>query len=77
MERYGWQGSDPRCGTPENELDGCKIYISVRLAMESDHDLTIFEMDGQNFVADGLFGVHVDDIMACGEGVFGPEPWVS
>jgi len=23
--------------------------------------------------SNGLFGIHVDDIMACGEGVYGPE----
>ena len=55
----------------KHELDGC-IYISVRLATESDHDFAIFEMDGQSYVVDGLFGIQVDDIMACGEGVYGP-----
>lgn len=56
----------------KHELDGC-IYISVRLATESDHDFAIFEMDGQSYVVDGLSGIHVGDIMACGEGVYGPE----
>jgi hypothetical protein len=56
----------------KHELDGC-IYISVRLAMESDHDFTISEMNGQNYAVDGLFGIHVGDIMACGEGVYDIE----
>ena len=34
----------------KHELDGC-IYISVRLATESDHDFAIFEMDGQSYMS--------------------------
>ena len=38
----------------KHELDGC-IYISVRLATESDHDFTIFEMDGQSYAVKWTF----------------------
>eukprot|EP00435_Cladocopium_sp_Y103_P051542 s447_g16.t1 len=56
----------------KHELDGC-IYISVRLATEKDHEFIVFEMDGQSWVVHGLFVIHVDDIMACGENVTGPD----
>ena len=55
-------------GLLKHELDGC-IYISVRLATAEDHKFKVFEMDGYDYVVDGLFGLHVDDIMACGEWV--------
>ena len=41
-------------------------------ALVQDVALLKHEMDGQSYVVDGLFGIHVDDIMACGEGVYGP-----
>ena len=42
-------------GLLKHELDGC-IYISVRLATAEDHRFRIFEMDGLEYVVDGLFG---------------------
>ena len=55
-------------GLLKHELDGC-IYVSVRLPTAEDHKFKVFEMDGCDYVVDGLFGLHVDDIMACGEWV--------
>ena len=59
-------------GLLKHELDGC-IYISVRLATKEDDQFTVFDMNGQSYVVDGLFGLHVDDIMACGEWVTSAE----
>ena len=47
-------------GLLKHELDGC-IYI-LRLVMKEDDQFTVFDMNGQSYVVDGLFGLHVDDV---------------
>ena len=52
----------------KHELDGC-IYMSVRLAVDGDPPFEVFEHEGNNYVVDGVFCIHVDDILTAGEGV--------
>ena len=47
-------------GLLKHELDGC-IYI-LRLVMKEDDQFPVFDMNGQSYVVDGLFGLHVDDV---------------
>jgi hypothetical protein len=30
-------------------------------------------MDGQNYIVDEFLGIHVDDIMTCNKGIYGPK----
>eukprot|EP00435_Cladocopium_sp_Y103_P013907 s4786_g3.t1 len=55
-------------GTWKHHLDGC-LYMSVRAAHEGDAAFEIFEHEGNQLVVDGVFCLHVDDIMSAGEGV--------
>eukprot|EP00435_Cladocopium_sp_Y103_P013878 s2359_g3.t1 len=55
-------------GTWKHQLDGC-LYMSVRPAHEGDPPFEIFEHEGNQLVVDGVFCLHVDDIMSAGEGV--------
>ena len=56
----------------KHDLDGC-LYMSTRLAAQGDPPFEIFEYEGNKLVVDGVFCLHVDNIMAAGEGVFKKE----
>ena len=43
--------------------------MSVRLAVDGDPPFEVFEHEGNNYVVDGVFCIHVDDILTAGEGV--------
>ena len=55
-------------GLWKHRLDGC-IYLSTRLATKEDAEFEVFEHNGVMMIVDGVFGLHVDDILAAGEGV--------
>ena len=55
-------------GLWKHRLDGC-IYLSTRVATKEDAEFEVFEHNGEMLVVDGVFGLHVDDILAAGEGV--------
>ena len=59
-------------GMMKHQLDGC-IYMSVRAATTEDEEYMVSEVNGQRVVLDGLMGLHVDDIVVAGEGVYNPE----
>ena len=59
-------------GMMKHQLDGC-IYMSVRAATTEDEEYLVSEVNGHRMVMDGLMGLHVDDIVVAGEGVFNPE----
>ena len=59
-------------GMMKHQLDGC-IYMSIRAATTEDEEYLVSEVNGQRVVVDGLMGLHVDDIVVAGEGVYNPE----
>ena len=48
--------------------DKC-MYLSVRLAVAGDEEFRVFNRNGTAYVVDGVFGIHVDDLVSVGEGV--------
>lgn len=56
----------------KHALDGY-LYISAREATQADDSCEVFEYEGKNMVVDGLLELHVDDILACGEGVYSKD----
>ena len=52
----------------QHPLDNC-AFLSVRLARKGDHDLQVFEYQGEQYIVDRILGLHVDDFLGCGEGM--------
>lgn len=49
-------------------LDRC-IFLSVRAAQHEDDDFCVFTQGGQQWILDGVLGLHVDDFLGAGEHV--------
>ncbi len=49
-------------------LKAC-VYLSYREATTDDATFTVWQKGNQEFVLDGVIGLHVDDMIGCGEGV--------
>ena len=60
----------------KHKLDGC-LYLSYRLAHKDDEPYRVFTMDGNNYIVDGVIGLHVDDIIAAGENFYKSEDAVE
>ena len=50
-------------------LDRC-IYLSTRPAQDNDDPFRVFMKDGSRFIVDGFLGLHVDDFIGSGEGIY-------
>ena len=56
-------------GLMKHQLDGC-VYLSMREATNDDEEHLVSEVGGKRMVLDGIMGLHVDDIVVAGEGVY-------
>ena len=59
-------------GLVRHQLDRC-IYLSTRHAQDGDDSYRVFNQQGAAYVLDGIFGIHVDDIVGGGEKVWSKE----
>ena len=59
-------------GLLKHQLDGC-VYLSMREATNDDEEYLVSEIGGKRMVLDGVMGLHVDDIVVAGEGVYRAE----
>ena len=59
-------------GLLKHQLDGC-VYLSMREATTDDEEYLVSEIGGKRMVLDGIMGLHVDDIVVAGEGVYRAE----
>ena len=50
-------------------LDRC-VYMSLRKATVEGEDFLTFEKDQERWVVDGILGLHVDDFLGAGEGIY-------
>ncbi|CAK0910898.1 unnamed protein product, partial [Prorocentrum cordatum] len=54
-------------GFPQHQLDRC-CFLSYRIAADGDDPFLVWSADdGQNYVLDGILGLHVDDFIGGGE----------
>ena len=56
----------------QHPLDNC-VFLSIRPAYKTDPDFQVFEKQGQQYIVDGVLGLHMDDFLGCGEGVYAVE----
>ena len=64
--------SSPKLGLVRHQLDRC-IYLSIRHAQDGDDSYRVFNQQGAAYVLDGIFGIHVDDIIGGGDKVWSKE----
>ena len=56
-------------GLVNHPLDRC-LYLSLRPAVQEDPNFLVFESKGGYWIVDGALGLHVDDFLGAGEGVY-------
>lgn len=56
-------------GLINHPLDRC-LYLSLRPAVQEDPSFLIFENKGGYWIVDGALGLHVDDFLGAGEGIY-------
>ena len=59
-------------GMVRHQLDRY-MYLSLRPAQDGDDSYRVFNRQGAAYVLDGIFGIHVDDIICGGEKVWSKE----
>lgn len=50
-------------------LDRC-LYLSLRPASQEDRSFLVFKNKGGHWIVDGALGLHVDDFLGAGEGIY-------